>query len=74
MNIKFLEYLGCPSCYGNLVLQSGSIEKNVLNDKLECKACEIKYPIIDGIPRFIDKLGMMETTKNTFSERVAVSL
>ena len=68
MNIKFLKYIVCPTCNGELILQSGNEETIILNDNLICKLCKKIYPIIDGIPRLIDKLGTMKTTKESFSE------
>ena len=68
MNIKFLKYLACPKCKGDLFLESGEKKTIILNDILTCKSCNNKYSINNGIPRLVDKLGMMKTTKETFSE------
>jgi len=38
---RLLEILCCPACHGDLV---------ELEDGLLCQACQLSYPIEDGIP------------------------
>jgi uncharacterized protein YbaR (Trm112 family) len=38
---KLLEILACPKCKGDIHLEG---------DKLICKACNLAYPIKEGIP------------------------
>jgi uncharacterized protein YbaR (Trm112 family) len=38
---ELLEILACPAC-------KGDVEQE--NNKIVCKKCHKKYPIIDGIP------------------------
>ena len=40
---RLLEILACPKCKGDLELTPDK-------DGLICQACEVKYPIRDGIP------------------------
>tara|TARA_B100000029_G_scaffold424271_1_gene431912 strand:+ start:716 stop:883 length:168 start_codon:yes stop_codon:yes gene_type:complete len=40
-----LDFLVCLRCKGNLKLNK---------DYLECHKCNIKYPIIDSIPRMVE--------------------
>ena len=40
---KLLEILACPKCKGDLDLTENK-------DGLTCSACQLKYPIKDGIP------------------------
>ena len=41
---KMLETLRCPSCRGGL---------EISGDDLRCGACDVSYPIVDGIPRML---------------------
>jgi SAM-dependent methyltransferase/uncharacterized protein YbaR (Trm112 family) len=43
---KLLETLRCPSCHGVLVISD--------QDSMDCAACQISYPIINGIPRLLE--------------------
>lgn len=38
---ELLEVLACPKCHGKL---------DVKEQALECPACRLRYPILDGIP------------------------
>lgn len=54
MRRKLLDILMCPSCQGDLnvtvLLEAGErIEEGVLR----CSKCSERYPIVDGIPRFV---------------------
>ncbi len=40
---ELLEILVCPKCKGDLTLAERE-------DGLGCKACKLKYPVIDDIP------------------------
>lgn len=43
MNIdkELLDILACPACKGEVELKEG---------KIQCKKCNLRYPIKDGIP------------------------
>jgi uncharacterized protein YbaR (Trm112 family) len=41
-----LEILVCPSCKGDLALQSSGAE----HEALDCAPCGLRYPIEEGIP------------------------
>ncbi len=54
MQLRLLEWLVCPNCSGNLKANAtahlhGAIEQGMLL----CLACDKKYPVINGIPRFV---------------------
>tara|TARA_B100001996_G_C18589775_1_gene565614 strand:- start:112 stop:1086 length:975 start_codon:yes stop_codon:yes gene_type:complete len=68
MHIKFLDYLVCPNCRGNLFIESLETKKIILNDKLKCKLCKNKYSVIEGVPILMDEIGKMKTTKDSFSD------
>lgn len=40
---ELLEILVCPKCKGELLYQQG-------NNRLLCEACQLAYPVRDGIP------------------------
>jgi uncharacterized protein YbaR (Trm112 family) len=46
-----LEVLRCPVCRGELQLVPGRTEGDeILEGTLSCAACQVDYPIADGIP------------------------
>ena len=40
---ELLEILVCPQCHGDLTYDRAA-------EKLQCSACRLRYPIVDGIP------------------------
>lgn len=44
---KALEFLCCPKCKADLEFYSN-------DQRYFCQACKVDYPVIDGIPRFIE--------------------
>ncbi len=40
---NLLEKLACPQCKGSLVYREGE-------NRLECAACKLSYPVVDGVP------------------------
>lgn len=57
MHPKFLEILCCPMTGSNLILQNHENFSNgfIKNGLLENSNGSFSYPIINGIPRFVDK-------------------
>lgn len=57
MQMKLLEVLACPKCYGELACTSKEVSEDgeVLEGSLECAGCHGLYPIELGIPRFVPK-------------------
>lgn len=54
MRRKLLDILCCPVCKGELTLRV--VEENeseIVEGSLWCKACEVEYPIADGIPNLL---------------------
>ncbi|PWB67682.1 hypothetical protein C3F09_13045 [candidate division GN15 bacterium] len=43
MSPRLLEKLVCPRCHGTLVFREAS-------QRLECNACALGYPVVNGIP------------------------
>lgn len=53
MKRKILEILACPKCHGELDLTTGD-QGEVADGRLDCAGCGAAYPIINGIPRFVE--------------------
>ena len=53
MKKKLLELLACPKCYGSLKAKNDDTDE-ILEGELECLNCAVKYPITNGIPRFVE--------------------
>ena len=47
-----LDLLACPTCHGYLKFD-GDDGSTLLSGTLTCSACEKHFPIVDGIPHFI---------------------
>ena len=55
MKIKLLEILVCPKCKTDLSLQQKeTLQHEIIEGDLLCENCRKKYPIVNGIPRFIE--------------------
>jgi uncharacterized protein YbaR (Trm112 family) len=61
MKMSTYDILCCPVCKGDLtltvekkeILESG--EEDVITGTLYCKACDVTYPIEDGIPDLLPR-------------------
>lgn len=54
MRRKLLDILCCPVCKGELSLRV--VEENeveIVEGALCCRACEVEYPIAEGIPNLL---------------------
>src|SRR2546428_8652727 len=56
MRMKLLEMLACTKCFGGLscVAEETLAQGEVESGRLECGHCGTCYPIIAGVPRFVD--------------------
>jgi uncharacterized protein YbaR (Trm112 family) len=55
MKYALLDILACPRCHGALRLDSSETHgTEVVGGELHCAACERSWPIVRGIPRFVD--------------------
>lgn len=55
MKRDFLKYLWCPKCHADLVCRESAGENgDVREGTLHCSACQQSWPVIAGIPRFVD--------------------
>jgi len=56
MKKELLNIVCCPYCKSSLELSSNKMENDeIVNGSLKCLRCNKNYPIVDGIPNFIDK-------------------
>lgn len=57
MKIKYLNFLKCVDCGGNLILKNrfNQDNKEILNGTVVCEVCDKEFLIINGIPRFVSK-------------------
>jgi SAM-dependent methyltransferase len=53
MQRKLLEILACPKCKGELNLRTSDADE-IIEGQLECSECAALYPVINGIPRFVE--------------------
>jgi uncharacterized protein YbaR (Trm112 family) len=65
MKKETVELLACPGCGGPLLLQAHEWKgENVINGTLNC-ACGSSYPILKGIPRFVNIFNAENRVKET---------
>ena len=51
---RLVSLLRCPSCIGRLTLHAKTEEKGEITEgRLACAKCNVVYPIVRGIPRFV---------------------
>ncbi|MEM0128355.1 MAG: methytransferase partner Trm112 [Thermoplasmatales archaeon] len=54
MKKDLLDIICCPVCKGDLVLSVDSSEGDeIIKGTLECRNCNYRYPIEDGIPNLL---------------------
>ena len=54
MREELLDLLACPSCRGELKLESASRrDGEVIKGRLTCRSCGATYPVEEGIPRLL---------------------
>lgn len=47
-------YFVCPTCHGDLALSTTESGPEIEGGTLECGACHKQYPIVRGVPRFVE--------------------
>ncbi len=64
MRERLLQYLGCPECGGAIEILSAAQSKadEILEGDLKCAVCALLFPIVRGVPRFVD-LSKIEPDK-----------
>ena len=64
MKKELMNILACPRCKGELKLEVEVEEGDeVISGKLNCAACNLSYPIEDGIPNLLPP--ELRSTENT---------
>jgi uncharacterized protein len=54
MKRSLMDILCCPVCKGDLVLRvNAENDKEILEGNLHCAACNVDYPIHEGIPNLL---------------------
>lgn len=53
MELRLLKILACPKCRGELLCDSAETD-TVQEGELKCSNCGNRFPIINGIPRFVE--------------------
>lgn len=65
MHTKLLDFLVCPECKGDLVLNSCNQKSDEISEgNLQCEKCQMNFPIIDGIPNMVPG-GISEDKQKT---------
>jgi SAM-dependent methyltransferase len=53
-----VDLLQCPACAGDLLLNINEAEGlHVIAGRLDCASCAGRYPIVNGVPRFVSSLA-----------------
>jgi len=56
MRRSLMDILCCPVCKGDLVLSvTTEDDKEILEGGLYCAACQVDYPINEGIPNLLPR-------------------
>jgi SAM-dependent methyltransferase/uncharacterized protein YbaR (Trm112 family) len=75
MKPKLIDYLCCPECQGALSLEDAVADpeqpEEVGRGRLVCAACDARYPIVRGIPRFVPapEAGVVARTSRRFGNQ-----
>ncbi len=55
MQRRLLEVLACPKCFGEVSCEAQGRDDEIVEGRLECAGCQQSYPIVAGIPRFVQQ-------------------
>lgn len=57
MNLKHLDLLACPVCFGRLhcARLAQDAQSPLIDGALGCRACNQEFPVVGGIPRFVPR-------------------
>lgn len=56
MRKRALDFIVCPRCKGEVALEAGTVrEDHVIDGQLTCRACQVMYPIQEGIPVLLEE-------------------
>ncbi len=68
MKNSLLKYLCCPDCSGDLELRDTEVDgSEIMQGDLACVACDRRFPIVRGIPRFAS-LNEVDAEKKATAE------
>jgi SAM-dependent methyltransferase len=55
MKASVVQWLACPACAGGLTANSARDEgAEIVEGQLTCAGCRASYPVVNGIPRFVE--------------------
>jgi SAM-dependent methyltransferase len=55
MKYEYLDFLFCPTCHTDLKIEKEVLKDNkIITASLVCKNCNINFPVLNYIPRFIN--------------------
>ncbi len=49
-----LDIIVCPSCKESLAAKGPWVNDEIIEGELFCERCQMKWPVVGGIPRFVD--------------------
>ncbi len=70
MKARLLEFIGCPDCGDDLALTSPVHDAagEIVGGALRCERCRSEWPIIRGIPRFIDGVAGAGDLRDVYAD------
>ena len=64
MKPSLLEHLACPSCHGRFELTAAASQgAEVMEGVLRCRGCRATYPVLRGVPRFVESARTKESAR-----------
>lgn len=61
-----LEFLCCPACHADLLLENAGERHDVETGRLKCLGCSKVYPIQEGLPRFAARQELIGKNRNQY--------
>jgi SAM-dependent methyltransferase len=70
MKRALMDFLACRSCGGDFTLQVGEqrADGEILTGSIQCGKCKTSFPILRGIPRFIDGLKSEDDLRGVYAD------
>lgn len=70
MRERLLEFIACRSCKSDFQLRAGERDPDgeIMTGSLRCPRCEKEYPILKGVPRFIEGIRSAEDLRSVYAD------
>ncbi len=75
MKTEILQYIACPYCEGSFSLREPQFDGDLVrNGSLRCTGCSKEFPVLNYIPRFVEKVNYADSFGRQWNKYKCVQL